>query len=1032
MLNKLINFVLKERLLVIISTVVLTVLGIYSFQKLPIDAFPDLTNIQVQIVGMAPGFSPLEVEKLVTYPVEVQLMGLPKLAELRSISRSSLSSITVVFEDGVDIYFARQLVLERIIEAKDKVPAGVGISLAPTTTALGEVYRYTVEFPDQRNDLASLMELRSIHDWIIKPLLKTVPGVVDVASYGGYRRQFYVEPDPEKLRKYGLNLKEVYNAVSNNNSNAAGNILSLGAEQHIVRGVGLIQSPPDINNIVVKNHEGTPIFIRDVARVEERYETRMGALVKDGKGEMVGGVTLMIRDGNAREIVQNVKAKVKEINENQILPKGVQIKPFYDRTELVQASVNTVSKGLLEGAILVILILFIMLGNFRSALIVALSLPLAIFFTFIMMRFSFINLSANLMTLGGLAIAIGMIVDGSVVMVENIYRHLSEKKPDDHRSKLQVVSDSSQEVARPILFGIGIIIIVFLPLFSLQGMEGKMFTPLATTICLALLGSILIALIVSPVLSSVLLVKGKEEDVFIIKLFKKVYLPTLHWVLQHKKKTVIVSFAILIGSLFIFQFLGSEFIPSLDEGSIVPQVYRLPSISLEQSIEMDVMIQKRIMQFPEVLTVVSNIGTADVATDVMGQELSDPYVILKPRKYWKTTKNKEELVEKMRKSLEEIPGVWYNFTQPIAMRVDELTAGVKSQIGVKLFGENLEILKTKAEQIARELSKTKGATDIRVEALAGQSYLTIQIDRNKIARFGINVADVQEIIEIAIGGKVATEVFEEEKRIEVVVRFPEHLRNSPKSIENILVNSSSGIPVPLGQLVNISWEENPAQISHENTKRRIVVECNVEDRDIGGFVKEAQSRINKNVKLSAGYYLDWGGTFENQQRAMQRLMIIVPIAIGLIFFLLFSAFDSFKQAFIVILNLPFALIGGVIALFLSGLYLSVPASIGFIALFGVAVLNGVVLVTFINQLRKQGIMTDIAIIRGCTYRLRPVLMTALVTMLGLVPLLFATGVGSEIQKPLAVVVVGGLVSSTILTLLVLPALYSWFEKDKKI
>ncbi len=1026
MLEKIITFCLRQKFLILFVLLGLLFLGIYSFQKLPIDAFPDVTNIQVQVISSSPGFSPLEVEKLVTFPIEVQLMGLPKLVELRSISKPALSVITVVFEDGVDIYFARQLVLERIIEAKEKVPQTVEVSLAPITTALGEVFRYTVEFPNEKNDLASLVELRTIQDWIIKPLLKTVPGVVDISSMGGYVRQFYVEPDPEKLRKYDLTLREIFEAVSNNNSNAAGNILSLYSEQHIVRGVGLIQSQSDINNIVVKTHEGTPIFIRDVAKVEEGYETRWGAGVKDGKGEIVGGIVLMIKDGNAREIAKKVKQKVEQINSGNILPNGAKMLPYYDRTDLVRKSINTVETAILEGVFLVIIILYLILRNLRSALVVSLALPFSALATFIMMRL--FNISANLMSFGGLAISIGLIIDAAIIQVENVQRHLAENQK--HKSKFQTVLDSVLEVRKPSLFGELIIALTFLPILTLQGMEGKLFSPLAFTVILALLSSLLLSIFGIPVLCLLLIKPEKLKPRKLTSLVRQFYLTILAGCLRHKIVTVSVTGIVFLISLFIFTQLGTEFIPSLDEGSILPQTIRLPNIALEQTIEMEKLVQKKIMQFPEVLTVVSNIGTAEIATDPMGQNISDPFVMLKPQKYWKTAATKEELIEKMRESLEEIPGVVFNFTQPIAMRVDELIAGVKSQIGVKLFGENIEILKTKAELIARELSKVKGATDIRVEPVAGQSYLTIQIDRNKIARFGINVADVQEIIEIAIGGKVATEVFEEEKRIEVVVRFPEELRKSVRTIENILVNSSSGIPVPLGQLVNIRWEENPAQISHENTRRRIVVECNVEGRDIGGFVKEAQSRINKNVKLPAGYYLDWGGTFENQQRANRRLLIIMPITVLLIFFLLYTTFNSFKQAFIVLLNLPFGFTGGILALWISGLYLSVPSSVGFIALFGVAVLNGVVLISYINQLRQQGVALPEAILTGCEKRLRPVLLTALVTMLGLVPLLFATGVGSEIQKPLAVVVIGGLVSSTILTLLVLPALYSLLEKDK--
>lgn len=1032
MIERLVNFALREKFLVIIATVLLVVFGAYSFQKLPIDAFPDVTNIQVQIITQAQGMSPLEVEKFVTFPIEIQMSGLPRLVELRSRSKPALSLITVVFEDGVDIYFARQLVLERLIEAKEKLPPSAEPALGPVSTGLGEIFQYTLESlqPGHPEGPEHLMELRTYQDWMVRPILKSVPGVADVNSFGGFVRQYHVIVDPDKLRKFGLSLREVFEVVAKNNANVGGNILEHASEQYLVRGVGLVTSLRDIEEIVVKEHGNVPILVRDVAEVKIGPEVRQGALVRDGK-EGVAGIIMMLRGGNAKEVAARVKAKVKDINDGRLLPEGTAIRPFYDRTELVEAAVGTVRKALLEGSVLVILILFLMLGNARSALIVTLSLPLAVLATFILMRLPFINLSANLMTLGGLAIAIGMMVDGSVVMVENIYRHLTEKRPATSHEKLEIVRHSALEVARPVLFGIGIIIIVFLPLFSLRGIEGKMFTPLASTISLSLFSSIVIALLIAPVLSFLLLKAGKEEEVWLIRAVKKVYLPALHAVLRHRVKTVLVAVVLLAGSLALFPFLGTEFIPSMDEGSITTQMIRLPDISLTQSIRIEEVAHRLIRKFPEVRAIASKIGTAEIATDPEGQNTSDPIVVLKPRREWKNFRSKEKLVDAIRAELEKIPGVALNITQPIALRVDELISGVKSQIAIKIFGDDMKVLKQKAEEIAQAISAVKGVADLRVEQVAGQRYLTVEIDRRKIARFGLNVSDVQEIIEIAVGGKVATEVLEGDRRVDVLVRFPEEKRKSAATIGNILINTPAGLSVPLEQLAQISLQEGPVQISRENIKRRIVVECNVDGRDIGSFVAEAQAKINEKVQLPSGYFVTWGGAFENQQRAMQRLMIIVPAAIGLIFLLLFSAFDSFKQAFIVILNLPFALIGGIVALFISGLYLSVPASVGFIALFGVAVLNGIVLVTFINQLRKEGMMTDIAVVRACSYRLRPVLMTALVTMLGLVPLLFATGVGSEVQRPLAVVVIGGLLSSTALTLFVLPAIYTWWESGKK-
>jgi cobalt-zinc-cadmium resistance protein CzcA len=829
------------------------------------------------------------------------------------------------------------------------------------------------------------------------------------------------------LIKYDLSLKEISEAIAANNSNAGGNVLEHASEQYIVRGIGIIQSIEDIEDIVLKENEGVPVYVKDVAKVEFGPETRQGALVVDGKGEGVAGIVMMIRGGSGKEIVTKVKEKVKEINENKILPNGIQIKPFYDRTDLVEKCLETVTKALSEGGILVVIILFLFLGNARSALIVALNLPIAALVTFIAMKQ--MNLSANLMSLGGLAIAIGMMVDGSVVMVENIFRHLSEKSSHE-RNRIQIILEAANEVAKPIVFGITIIIIVFLPLFTLEGMEGKMFSPMAYTISIALFASLILSLTVSPVLSSYFLKGGKDEDVFILRMIKKSYLPLLNQAIKKKVFVVVTTVGLFLASLALFPFLGTEFIPILDEGSLTPQIIRLPSISLKESIEIEKLAQRELMKFPEVVTVVSKIGTAEIATDPMGPNLSDPIVVLKPRKEWKTTKSKEELVEKIRESLSKIPGIGLNVSQPIALRVDELISGVKSQIAIKLFGDDMDTLKNKADEIAKIVSKVEGVEDLRVEQVSGQSYVEVNINRRQIARYGINVADVQEIIETAVGGKAATEVFEGEKRFDVLLRFPEDKRNSIETIGNILVNAPKGAKVPMSQLAEVKLVEGPVQISRDDSKRRIVIECNVRGRDIGGFVAESQTKLKEKLELPAGYYITWGGAFENQQRAMKRLMIIVPITIALIFFLLYLTFNSIKQAILIIINLPFALIGGIVALFISGMYLSVPASVGFIALFGVAVLNGVVLVSYINQLRREGMGLNEAITNGCERRLRPVLMTAAVAILGLVPILFATGPGSEVQKPLAVVVIGGLITSTLLTLLVLPVLYGWFEKEE--
>jgi cobalt-zinc-cadmium resistance protein CzcA len=1054
MIEQIISFALRQRLLIIIGVVVLAAFGAYAFKKLPIDAFPDVTNIQVQVITEAPGWSPEMVEKFITYPLEVQMSGLPGLDNTRSLSKFGLSVITVVFKDDVDIYFARQLALERIIEAKEKLPSGVETMMGPISTGLGEIYQYTLEKADINSpqsplkirgeavrqgsyepeiksglspDENELMNLRTMQDWIIRPILKTVPGVTEINAFGGMVKQYQVIIDPDRLRKYNLTLRETFESISRNNTNAGGNILEQGAEQYIIRGIGIITSLKDLGNIIIKEEHGTPVYVKDIAELKFGPEVRQGAVIKDGKGEAVVGIVMMLRGGSGKEVADGVKERVDYINKNNILPDGVKIKPFYDRTELVRAALNTVTKALGEGGILVIAVLFLFLGNVRSALIVAATLPVSALITFIVMRIA--GLSANLMSLGGLAIAIGIMVDGSVVMVENIFRHLSEKG-HSKEGRLHIILEAAKEVGRPIVFGITIIIIVFLPLFTLQGMEGKMFSPMAYTVSIALFASLILSVTLSPVLSSWFLKGGGEKEVFILRWAKRFYIPVLKRALRNRFKVVVIAVAMLLVAFALIPFLGTEFIPIMDEGSLSTQVIRLPSMSLPESMEIEKKVQQALLKFPEVATVVSKIGTAEIATDPMGPNISDPIVVLKPKEQWKTASTKEELVEKIREELEKIPGIGLNITQPIALRVDELISGVKSQLAIKLFGDDMEVLKEKAEEIAKAVSKVKGVADLRVEQTSGQPYLTVDIERDKIARYGINVADIQEIIETAIGGKDATNILEGDRRFSVLLRFPEERRNSVETIGNILVRTSAGANVPLAQLAKISVSEGPVQISRENGKRRIVIECNVEGRDIGGFVAETKERIDKEVKLPSGYYTTWGGAFENQQRAMKRLSIIVPVTIAFIFFLLFSTFNSFRYAGLIILNLPFALIGGIAGLFISGEYLSVPASVGFIALFGVAVLNGVVLVSYINKLRQEGMVLEDAVITGCELRLRPVLMTALVAILGLVPMLFAAGPGSEVQRPLAIVVVGGLITSTLLTLLVLPTLYRWFAEEK--
>ncbi|HET9844724.1 MAG TPA: CusA/CzcA family heavy metal efflux RND transporter [Nitrospira sp.] len=1020
---------LRQRVLVLALACILAAGGIYSFRTIAIDAFPDVTTVLVQVVTEAQGLSPAEIERFVTFPLELQLMGAPGLTDIRSLSKVGLSMITVVFRDDVDIYLARQVVLERVLEVQDSLPPGARSELVPNSPGLGEVYQFYLEGPhdndaDYKITETELMERRTLEDWVIRPLLKGTPDVVDVNSIGGFVKQFQVMVEPGLLRKYDLALHDVFMAVANNNANAGGNILEKGSEKYIVRGIGLIKTLHDIENIVVKEAHGTPVYVRDVAEVQIGHAVRHGAAVVNGKREVVAGIVLLLRGGNAREVVEAVKEKIEEIHEQKLLPAGLRIVPFYDRLELIVAALHTVYKALLEGIVLVILVLFLFLGNVRSALIVTATLVVAPLATFIVM--DQVGLTANLMSLGGLVIAIGMMVDGSVVVVENVYRHLSEHPPVSSTSRSAIVLKATKEVAQPVVFGILIIILVFLPILSLQGMEGKMFKPLAYTIMIALLVSLLLSLTLSPALCSLALTTATEEDTWLLRHAKRWYSPALTWALAHRRLVIISAVTLLGLSLALFPFLGGEFIPILNEAAITPQTIRLPSISLEKSIEIEMEMQRAVMEFPEVRMVVSKIGRSELGNDPQEPNASDPVVSLKPMDEWTTAKTKPELDDAVRRRIERVPGANFLLSQPIQQRVDELLSGVRSEATVKIIGEDLEQLRKMAEQVQAIMAGISGVKDVRVEQLFGQAYLTIDIDRGKIARYGINVAHIREIISTAIGAEAATRVYEGQKRFDLILRYPKKYRDSVETISNILLRGSTGALIPLGELAKIELREGPALISREGLQRRIYVGFNTLGRDIESIVEEAQSKIAKHVQLPTGYRLIWGGSFENMQRAMARLKIIVPITIGLIFLLLFASFNSSRHAALIIMNLPFALIGGIVALWVTGEYLSVPASVGFINLFGVAVLNGIVLVSYINQLRAEGLSDYDAIVRGCLLRLRPVLMTALVAMLGLIPLAFSHGIGSEVQRPLAVVVIGGLVSSTLLTLIVLPTLYGVF------
>jgi len=1027
MLEAIITHTLKNRNFVLLGVLVMAAFGVYSYMNLPIDAFPDVTNVQVEILSTAPGLSALEIERFVTYPIENAMRGLPDVVQMRSITKFGLSVVTIVFQDSVDIYFARQLVFQRLEEATANVPKSVTVSMGPIATAMGEIYQYTLQGPmpsEAGERTRYLTDLRTLQEWVVTPLLKSVAGVNEINSFGGYFKQYQVVVHPANLIAYDLSLDDVYRSIEQNNENVGGNVLDRFDEQYIVRGVGLLKSEDDLKNIVLTARAGTPVFVRDVADVRIGEAVRQGAALLNGEGEAVGGIVLMLRGANGRAVVERVKSKVAEINDNNILPSEIKIVPYYDRSDIVSSSVGTVTRALLEGSILVVFVLYFMLRSLRGAAVVILALPLSLFLTFIVMKN--VGLDANLMSLGGLAISIGMIIDATIIQVENVQRHLSEKGSSAH--KLSTVLKAVLEVRKPSIFGELIIATTFLPILSLEGMEGKMFGPLALTVAIALLSSLVLSIFVIPVLCALVLRPGPEKESFVMRGARVVYRPLLAWALRRRFLVISGACAALIAALFVVTRLGTEFIPVMDEGAFDMDVQLLPGISLAKALDITNLVENKLKQYPELTTVLSRTGQTGIALEARGVDKTGFTGIFKPRSEWKTASDRDEMIQKMRDTISNIPGIAFSFSQPIQCRIDELVAGTRAQLIVKLFGDDMEVLKTKAEQIGDLLGGIRGTADMVVERIDGQPYLSINIDRVKIARHGVNAGDVLRIIEMSVGGKSATKFYEQNRAFEVSVRYPGEYRNSVETIGNTLVPTRDGYNVPLSQLANIEVTQGPVQISRENGLRRIGIEINIHDRDIGTYVAEAKEAIRNRVSLPPGYFTTWGGQFENQQRAMSRLMIIGPIAVGLILLLLFVTFRSMRLAMLIIFNLPFALIGGVFALYFARLYLSVPASVGFVVLFGVAVLNGVVLVSRIIQLREEGASVEEAVVKGCQDRLRPVLMTASIAIFSLIPMLYATGPGSEVQRPLATVVVGGLLTSTILTLIVLPALYRWFEK----
>lgn len=1038
MFEKIVSLSIRHRWLVLIAVVAVCALGVFNFKRLPIDATPDITNVQVQINTQAPGYSPLEVEQRVTFPIETVLSGIPKLDYTRSLSRYGLSQVTVVFEDGTDIYFARQLISEKLQQIKSEVPEGLEPVMGPVSTGLGEIYFYTVETeegalkPD--GTPYTPMDLLTIQEWVIVPQLRNLKGVVEVNTIGGYEQQFHVTPYPERLRAYDLSIHDVLAALENNNNNVGAGYIERSGEQYLVRVPGQVKDIEGINNIVLAKRDEVILRIRDVADVVLGAPLRTGAATENGQ-EVVLGTAMMLMGENPQVVADRVDKKLEEIAPS--LPQGVITKTIYDRTTLVERTIRTVEKNLVEGALLVIVILFLLLGNMRAALITALVIPIAMLMTITGMVEN--KVSGNLMSLG--ALDFGLIVDGAVIIIENCIRRFGLEQ---HRlgrllsrnERFDLAAKATAEVIKPSVFGIVIITVVYLPIFALTGVEGKMFHPMALTVVMALLSALVLSLTFVPAAVATFITgKVDEKEGRIIGTAKKAYAPVLRLTLRHPLMVICSAVALVVASLWGASRMGAEFIPSLDEGDIAIQALRAPGTSLTQSVQMQFEMEKELLKFPEVRTVIARIGTAEVATDAMPPNIADVYVLLKPRKEWPDPKKpKADLIEEMEVALETVPGSNYEFSQPIELRFNELISGVRSDLAIKIFGDNMDQLLASANEIEAVVRSIPGAADVNIEQVTGLPTLSIVPNQRNLERYGLNISDVQEIVEIAVGGREAGVLYEGDRRFDIVVRLPEHLRSDIDVLSNLPIplpkvsGASDDSPgyVPLKEVADLNIAFGPAQVSRENAKRRITVSANVRERDLGGFVEELENAVREQINLPSGYWLEYGGTFEQLISAKNRLMVVVPVTLMLIFGLLFMAFNSARAALVIFSGVPLALTGGIAALMLRGIPLSISAGVGFIALSGVAVLNGVVMISFIRDLQSQGKSVYESIMEGALTRLRPVLMTALVASLGFVPMAFNTGAGAEVQRPLATVVIGGIISSTILTLLVLPALYNWF------
>jgi cobalt-zinc-cadmium resistance protein CzcA len=1025
MIDKLIGFALHNRLLMIVLALLVMAAGYWSYTKLPVDAFPDVSPNLVQVFTVTDGLAPEEIEMHVTYPVEAAMTGLPGVEKIRSVSNFGLSVVNVYFKDGMDIYFCRQLVNERLSEARQQIPEGFGEpEMGPISTGMGLVlFYYLHDTTGQYN----LQDLRTMQDWIVKFNLQTVPGVTEVLGIGGHEKQYQVIIDPQALRRYDVSINDVIDRVKANNLNVGAQFIEQNAEELVVRSVGLTKGIDDLKKIVIKTVDGRSVYLEQLADIQLGGAIRRGLQTHNGDNEVVAGMVVKLYGTNASTVISNVEAKIDEIN--NALPDGVEIVPYYQQKDIVEASVNTVTQALIQGIILVAVVLLVFMGGLRPSVVVAIAIPFSVLFALIAMKY--FGFSANLMSLGGLAIAIGMMVDGTIVVVENVDRHLREGHEGE--SKLHLVARACKEVGRPIIFAIAIIILVFLPLLTLQGVEGKTFRPLAYTVTLAMLGSLVFALLLAPVCSDLLMHRRKRKagqnentEPLVVRLLLLPYRPILKLFIKARLLAVLLVISLIGVGVWVFPQLGSEFTPKLREGTIVVRLSMAPSISLNESRKNTMIVEKILLQIPEVSEVTSRVGRGEVGAHADPINSAEMFVILKPKDQWAKHTTQQTIEESIRHMVADLPGIQANLTQPIEMSVDELLEGIKAELAIKLYGDDLDVLVEQANAIAGVVGQVDGATDVQVDQVTGTPQLLIEPDRQAIARFGLNMEDVQQVIQAAVGGTDAGEIFENIRRFPIHIRFAEDARNHPEAIGNILIDGNDGLRVPLSQIASIKQVVGPRQITREDNQRFISIQCNVVGRDIGSFVAEAQQQIDETLQLPPGYLTQWGGQFRLQQQANQRLMIVVPVTLLLILILLYSSFQSLKNAMLILLNIPLALVGGVLALWLTQQNLSVPASIGFIALLGIAVENGMVLVTCINQLVAQGHDVDQASEQGAAMRLRPVLMTAVTTALGLIPLLYATGTGSEVQRPLATVVIGGLLTCTLLTLLVLPALYRWF------